>query len=377
MRISIAGDFTPYHRIPRLAAEGKHEAVMGQVSKSNQAFDYCIVNLECPIVTGEAQPIQKVGPNLKGDHHAVALLKAGGFHCVTLANNHVFDYGDEGIASTLRTLHEYGIDHVGGGTDLAAASQTLYKQFHGETVAIINCTEHEFSIATPHSGGANPIDPISQYYAIQEARGKADYVLVIVHGGIEYYDIPTPRMQATYRFFVDAGADAVVNHHQHRFSGYEVYHGHPIFYGLGNFCFDWPNLLHGGWNLGYMVGLTLDKSGVTFQLMPYHQCGETPDIHFLEGEDRQPIDERMKEINAVIADPHQMIESHQAFIARRSIGIRQLLSPYTSKTARTLCAKGLLPSLYPDKKIPLLLNQIECESHRERLIWELKERLHH
>ena len=50
---------------------------------------------------------------------------------------------------------------------------------------------------------------------VEEAKKKADFVLVIVHGGSEHFQLPTPRMQATYRFFVDAGADAVVNHHQH------------------------------------------------------------------------------------------------------------------------------------------------------------------
>ena len=98
----------------------------------------------------------------------------------------------------------------------------MYKRKDGETLAIINCCEHEFSIADDDSAGANPLNPIQQYYKIKEARLNADYVLVIVHGGHEMYQLPSLRMVDTYRFFIDAGADAVVNHHQHCFSGYET-----------------------------------------------------------------------------------------------------------------------------------------------------------
>ena len=87
----------------------------------------------------------------------------------------------------------------------------------------------------------NPLLPIQQFYKIQEAKENADYVLVIVHGGIEHYQLPTSRMIETYRFFIDAGADAVVNHHQHCYSGYERYKSKPIIYGLGNLLFDNPN----------------------------------------------------------------------------------------------------------------------------------------
>lgn len=147
----------------------------------------------------------------------------------TLANNHILDQGEQCCLDTKRELEKAGIDTVGVGHNIGEAGIILYKQINGETLAIINCCEHEFSIATESSAGANPINPIQQYYKVQEARQNADYVLVIVHGSHEHYQLPSPQMQEIFRFYIDAGADAVVNGHQHCYSGYEEYKGKPIF----------------------------------------------------------------------------------------------------------------------------------------------------
>lgn len=111
---------------------------------------------------------------------------------------------------------------------------------------------------------------VHQYFAIKEAREKADSVVVIMHGGHETYQLPTPQMQQTYRFFVDIGADAVVNHHQHCYSGYEVYKNKPIFYGLGNFCFEPLGNVRPTWYEGYMVNLHFNADvEIKFDLIPY------------------------------------------------------------------------------------------------------------
>ena len=128
-------------------------------------------------------------------------------------------------------------------------------------------------IATDTSAGSNPLNIVQQYYAIREAKNNATNVIVIVHGGVEHYWLPSPRMKETYRFFIDAGADAVINHHQHCYSGYEVFKKKPIFYGLGNFCFD-GNKGNKRWTTGYLVNLNLSENTVDFELIPYRQCYE-------------------------------------------------------------------------------------------------------
>ena len=86
-------------------------------------------------------------------------------------------------------------------------------------------------------------------------------------------------MQKWYRHFVDMGADAVVNHHQHCISGYEIYQEKPIFYGLGNFCFDsFREQPVSQWNYGYAVKLTVDKK-ISVDLIPYTQFAEQPKLN--------------------------------------------------------------------------------------------------
>ena len=371
----IAGDLVVKNRSQLLIQEEKFGDLLADVKTVNAAYDYRVLNLETPIVTGSAEKIEKVGPYMRCDEKVADYLRYGLFDGVTLANNHIRDYGDQGVSDTLRVLDEKGIDHVGGGRDIEEASRVMYKEIGGERLAIINCTENEFSIATKSSGGANPLNPIQQYYAIREARAKADYVVVITHGGIEKYELPTPRMKETFRFFVDAGADVVVNHHQHCYSGYEVYKEKPIFYGLGNFCFDLPHYRNCEWNRGFMVGLVLDKGSVSFETFPYIQSDEKPGVVMLDKKGKEDFEKDIKRINTVIADDKALEEARMKLVRKSSGYYSILLTPYSGKWTKGLCAKGFLPIYYPRKKWVELLNKMRCESHRDNFISFINEKL--
>ena len=221
MKIIVAGDFCPNGRVAPILEKNEFESVLGEVKTLiSSEFDYSVVNFESPVVEHPAEPIKKCGPSLKSSEKAVKALKWVGFNCLTLANNHFYDYGEVGVDDSISAIEKMGLDHVGAGKNLLEASMPLYKEIGGKILAIVNCCEHEFSIATDRTGGSNPLNPIRQYYAIREAKEKADFVLVIVHGGFEHYQLPSVRMQETYRFFITIVADAVVNHHQHCFIVY-------------------------------------------------------------------------------------------------------------------------------------------------------------
>lgn len=266
MNVLIAGDFCDRYRISDLIARGNYASLFDDIKYLTEQADVSIINFEFPIVLHAGVPITKSGPTLQGQPAAVDAVKYAGFNVCTLANNHILDQGTKCCIETRELLENAGIKTVGIGKNSAEAATVLYiNQKEKGTLAIVNCCEHEFSIATATTAGANPLNPIQQYYNIQEARTKADYVLVIVHGGHEHYALPSPRMKETYRFFIDAGADAIINHHQHCYSGYEIYHGKPIFYGLGNLLFDHKSERHGPWNEGFMVSLRLDKQQMDVQ----------------------------------------------------------------------------------------------------------------
>lgn len=374
IKILVAGDYVPVKRVSKLVEERQYEQVFGKVRDLCGQFDYSLVNFECAVWSQDSFPIVKNGPHLACHVNGVEMLAYAGFHCACLANNHFYDYGDGGVRATLSALDQYQLDHVGGGRNMKEASTTLFKKVKGETLAVVNCAEHEFSIATKTSGGSNPLDLVAQYHAIKEAREKADHVLVIVHGGIEGYALPTPRMAETYRFFVDLGADAVVNHHQHCYTGYETYKGKPIFYGLGNFCFD-SNSSMKKWEEGFIVGLSFDEGKVGFEAYPYVQCKETPDVRFMEGEKKRLFEENICRFNQVIASPEALEEAYLKYLERVDDLYHALFSPYGGRWTEALCEKRLLPTLFPRGKWPKMLNMIECESHRDKLIHFIKNRL--
>ena len=371
MKIVITGDYCPWERVAQNFANGDYSAVAALQPIFAQS-DYSIVNLECPILRGGETAIVKSGPHMYSDTHAVEALKEIGVSCVTLANNHFRDFGDEGVQNTLSELSEKAIDYVGGGKNLSDAATVLYKQIGEETLAIINCCEHESSIATEKHCGSNPLNPIQQYYAIQKAKQKADYVLVIVHGGVEHYQLPTPRMQETYRFFIDAGADVVVNHHQHCYSGYEIFQGRPIFYGLGNLCFD-RSKRNSLWNEGFILELTLSKKGINYQLIPYHQCDAEPKVVLYSEDEKRSFIKSLVELNAIIVNHAELNARYEEMKRNTRMKYRAYIEPYKSRLMRFLFRKHLLPSFMRRKYI-IINNIIQCESHRDRLLDALSNR---
>ncbi len=221
---------------------------------------------------------------------------------------------------------------------------------------------------------ANPLKPILQYYAIKEAKEKADYVLVIVHGGHEMHQLPSPRMQEIYRFFIDSGADAVINGHQHCFSGYEVYKGKPIFYGLGNFCMDKsPIRVNNPWNYGYMVKLSFNDGNIEFDIYPYEQCGEIPGVRLLK--DRTAFDSKINELNSIITSVESLRRITEVFYESTESMYIVIHEPYNNSFLKKLFFKHVLPSFFSKKRKLKILNFIECESHRDRLIAAVKHNL--
>ena len=366
MKIVIAGDYCPKDRVAELIDSNRYENIFYDVTEIIAQADFRILNFECPIVNGECRPIEKNGPCLKTTKNSLKPIVDAGFNVVTLANNHFYDFGDKGITDTIDELDKLNIAHVGGGKNLNISSEILFLQKGGKKVAIINCCEHEFSIATENTAGCNPLNPINQWYAIQKARNTADYVIVIVHGGHEMCQLPSLRMKETYHFFIDSGADVVINHHQHCYSGFEKYKGKPIFYGLGNFCFDWDGKRNSIWNYGFLVLLSFDEKKISFETIPYSQCDEKPVVRLLE--DRKEFDKDILSLNIIIQDTELLKQQHEKWMDQREGNYSISLEPYSNRFFRFACRKGFLPHFFNKKRAIELLNYVSCESHRDCMI---------
>ena len=314
-------------------------------------------------------PIEKLGPHLKTTEKAIDALLLAGFNSVTLANNHLRDYGDMGVSDTLFHLERKGVMHVGAGLDLDEAKKSMMVNIGGCKICIINACEQEFSLSGRAKAGANPLNPIQQYYAIQEERRSgADRIVVIIHGGHEHFQLPSQRMVETYRFFIDAGANAVVNHHQHCYSGYELYKGKPIFYGLGNFCFDREGCRNGIWNEGYMVTLDLTNEQPLFTIHPYRQGDEKAGVELLPSD---AFDVRLKELNNIIADSKALDEILNEYYAKSADGISNIFEPLRNRYYLAAKRRGWIPSFIGRQRKLSATNYVCCESHRDKLIYWL------
>lgn len=363
--VVIAGDFSPLNRVESMMERGQYPiSAIGDFKTQEELF---LLNFETVIANDESSKISKVGPHLKCTDKVVAYLRDAGVTAVTLANNHTMDYGEKALASTTELLESNGIKYVGAGKNLEEARNILYLEQNNEILAIINCCEHEFSYAEINKAGTNPLNPVQQYYSIQEAKTKADYVVVIVHGGHEFFDLPSLRMQETYRFFIDAGADAVINHHQHCYSGYEYYNGKPIYYGIGNFNFDWPGRKTSFYT-GYVVRLKLGET-IKAEELPYTQCLNEPIIELKELDGFR--DDLMHK-NEIIKDPEKLSQAVENYYESMIKSCEGVATPFSNKYLKELVKRGYLPKCISANKKILWKAYIDCESHRDVMLNYLK-----
>lgn len=373
MKVLVAGDYCPRDRVARKIEKGDTADLFASIKETIAAVDYAIVNFECAVVEGDAKPIAKCGPNLKCLPKAVDVLKDASFSCLTLANNHFRDFGDEGVLTSLQKFKEQGLDYVGGGKDIAEAEAVLYKKFDDGVLAVINVCENEFSIASRSRAGSAPLDAVKVYHRIVDARKQADYVLVIVHGGHEHYQLPSPRMKELYRFFIEVGADAVVNHHQHCYSGYEFFHGKPIVYGLGNFLFDHPQKRAEIWNEGYLAVLNFSESGIGLEALPYVQCEETPDARLMSPEKKAVFETNIQRLNEIIADDEKLGNSMEAYVRSRKSSIMSVFTPYSNRNLRAAASRHWIPYMLSRNKVLDMIDYISCEAQRDITLGYLEE----
>ena len=366
MKIIIGGDFYPGRNIENLTLNAP-KVWWGDILPLISNADLRVVNLESPLTTWR-KPISKTGPNLRAHPDTIKILSAGGIDLVTLANNHIFDYGQKGLEDTLNICHKNGIATVGAGLNASESQRTWFCNIKGRTIAIVNFAENEWSCFTDQHGGANGYDLIENSRQIRNAREQADIVLVIIHGGHEYYPFPSPRMIKEYRYFAEQGASAVIGHHTHCVSGFEVYSEVPIFYGLGNLMFNLPSKFP-GWCNGMLVELNFDNIGkASWNLISFNQTKPKLGIWVHCEQEKEAFNEQIDEINQIIADPVKLKGCWDEFVKGKVFHYLRFVAIFSRILGRILDKLGLLPIVLKARDLKILHCYILCESHRELLL---------
>ena len=191
MKLIFAGDISTHHALH--VSGGAADAALAELKPVLAGADFRFVNQENILAKeGVGYAIAKSGPNLRGEPENIDLLKAGGFDCAVLANNHFGDFHFDGVKATLEALDKAGFDHIGGGMNLDEAYASVIYEKDGLRISFIAVCENEFGGATKTTPGAAAYDLRLLADRIAEEKEKADLVMVIFHGGNEYNPLPAP-----------------------------------------------------------------------------------------------------------------------------------------------------------------------------------------
>lgn len=212
---TTAGSFNEY------VNNNEYSYFLEKVNPIFEADDFTIVNLENVFTDKDLKAVAK-------DHDPaywyrsktsnVNILTCSSVEGVSLANNHLYDYGNQGKKDTIATVVDAGLQY---GLD----SQIMYFEKNGFTIAVIcHGLWGEWQ--------ADNIVPL-----IKTAEEKSDYQIIFYHGGKERRHAPEEWKQRASRKLVDNGADLVIGNHPHVLQPREIYNGVEIIYSLGNFCY--------------------------------------------------------------------------------------------------------------------------------------------
>ena len=234
--LAFAGDVHFAGRVARLL---KDPATMfGPITSVLKSADFTAVNMETP-VTSRGQPQPKTY-HFTTTPDAFNALRDAGVDLVTMANNHILDYGQTGLADTLAAANAAHFPYVGAGVNAAAAWAPYVTTINGTKIAIVGVsqvTELASSwVATAHRPGeANAINLRRTLAAVRAAKRHAGIVVVFMHWGTEGAACPDQNQLSLAPKLAAAGASIIVGAHAHMLQG-SGWLGHTfVAYGMGNF----------------------------------------------------------------------------------------------------------------------------------------------
>lgn len=221
---------------------GIYDCISPELIQIMQDADLMCLNNEFTYSTN-GSPMQGKAYTFRAKPERVGVLQEMGVDIVTLANNHVYDYGRQALLDTFSTLENAGIDYFGAGKNLEEAMDAVYYEIDGKKIAFVGASRAEKYKLTPQATETEPgilrcYDNSLFLDAIREADKNADFVIAVVHWGTEYsYKLEDVQL-STSKEYLDAGADAIIGGHSHCLQGMEYYNGKPIIYSLGNYWFN-------------------------------------------------------------------------------------------------------------------------------------------
>jgi len=331
--------------------------------------DIAICNFEAPIKHQDMKAISKAGPHVYQSRESIGYLKDVGFDYVSLANNHIYDFGQKGIEQTVDELRKFDIDFVGGGATFDESYQTKIIEKNGIKIGLLAGCENEFGCLyeKQNRGGYSWLFHHLIEDNIRELKSKCDFVVLIAHAGVENIEIPIKEWRDRYKRLCDVGVDVIVGHHPHVPQGYEAYDKSLIFYSLGNFYFDTASFVEKS-DDSYSVILEFEKSGLTDFEIIYHKKidGQTCKVT------KDEVSFSFDHLNSLLADGYEkrneeisieLFYKYYYSYYESALGLMPKNVKLLSKI-KWLIKKLLFPNRGIDGKNLMLLHNIRIDSHR-------------
>jgi len=254
--------------------------------------DITFGNLETPIIAGKIVSVSRLV--FRTDPKSLYGLRYAGFDVLSIANNHIMNFGKNGLEETLKELDDAGIMHVGAGItadNINKSAVIKVKDVTFSFLAFTYNTDMRKDAKGEEYGVAN-MDKEKMQDAVRKAKTESDVVVVSMHAGTEYKTKSGSFQQDFAHSAIDAGADLVIGHHPHVVQEMEKYNGKYIIYSLGNFVFDqmWSNETR----LGAIAEIIFDGKeikSVRFYPVKIYDYSQ-PD--FIEGNEGKKILDRTK-----------------------------------------------------------------------------------
>lgn len=369
MKVIIGGDVVP--TLSNIGLFKRSDFINNLDDKFIEVWnnaDFRLFNLECPL--GEnLTPIKKSGPNLIAPSNCIKGIKSLQPNLICLSNNHILDYGLGGLKNTRELLNENGIEYTGIIKSIDTRIEPFYFIRDGIKVGVFNLCETEFTVASI-SEGANPFRGIETYKEINRAKEKCDFLIVVFHGGKEFYRYPSPNFKEMCESFIIHGADFVVTQHSHCIGTFEKFMNKTIVYGQGNFIFDRED--NEFWNSGLIIELNITKNNYEVRYIPIERNSPVFKISSNE-EILNGFYKRSKQIQSkefVIESYKKFADTHLNDYMRIFEGNNSIIKKVLRKLFKIKINKKRDIQNYLD-----VLNVVRCEAHRELLIQGLENKI--
>ena len=173
MKLILCGDVVPTDISAPALERGDVRAAFGGMADEFASADVVVINLECALTDSDAA-IRKCGPALKGKPVCAQTLRKAGITHAGLSNNHVCDFGVDGLHDTQRALEDAGITWFGAGENDRDSRKPLEFECGGVRVGVCAVCEHEYSYALPNLPGSNPFDPFITPGDVRALKSRCD-----------------------------------------------------------------------------------------------------------------------------------------------------------------------------------------------------------